>query len=81
MKVNYEAIVRIKISEKVSKLKMEEFCKERNIEDIESYLLNKYKRDLLELFEDEFDYNDVNFKSVAEIESQSVAIRRINNGY
>ena len=75
MKVNYEAIVRIKISEKVSKLKMEEFCKERNIEDIESYLLNKYKRDLLELFEDEFGYNDENFKGVAEIESQSVSIR------
>ena len=75
MKINYEATVKIKISEKVSKLQMEEFCKERNIEDIESYLLNKYKRDLLELFEDEFGYGDENFKGVAEIESQSVSIR------
>ena len=75
MKVNYEATVKIKISEKVSKLKMEEFCKERNIEDIESYLLNKYKRDLLELFEDEFNYGDEDFKGVVEIESQSVSIR------
>ena len=75
MKVNYEAIVKIKISEKVSKLKMKEFCKERSIEDIESYLLNKYKEDILELFESGFDHGDVNFKSVAEIESQSVSIR------
>ena len=74
MKVNYEATVKIKISEKVSKLKMEEFCKERNIEDIESYSLNKYKRDLLELFEEEFNYGDEDFKGVAEIESQHLII-------
>ena len=75
MKINYEATVRIKISEKISKLKMEEFCKERNIKDIKSYLLNKYKKDLSELFEDEFDYGNEDFKGVAEIESQSVSIK------
>ena len=75
MKINYEATVKIKISEKVSKLQMEEFCKERNIEDIESYLLNKHKEDILELFENEFDYCDEDLKGVAEIESQSVSIR------
>lgn len=71
-KVTYESTVKISISELASEEDIEKYCKKRNIKNFGKGIKERFDRDTVEIFTNEFSNNDESHKSSITIENSSV---------